>query len=92
MHQTVGNVLHTLLYGHPIQQAQEAATIVDNALATTMHTLRASVSRSLNFHSPGSLASHRDMFLNIPFQADLMALQQKHQLLIDDNLLRANSK
>ena len=92
MHQMVGNILCTLLYGHPIQHAQETATIVDNALVTTMHTLHASVSCSLNFHSPGSLAFHCDMFLNIPFQADLMALQQKCQLLIDDNLLCTNSK
>ena len=92
MHQTMGNVLRTLLHGHPINNELQAEAIVDNALATTMHTLRSSVSRSLNYHSPGSLAFHRDMFLNLPLQADLEAIRQRRQLLIDDNLRRQNEK
>jgi hypothetical protein len=92
MHQTVGNVLRTLLHGQNIQVAPHAETIVDNALATTMHTLRSAVSRTLNNHSPGALAFHRDMFLNIPLQANFEAIRQRRQLLINDNLRRANAK
>jgi hypothetical protein len=92
MHQTVGDVLRTLLHGHPVNNQQQAASLVDNALATTMHVLRSSVSRTLNNHSPGSLAFHRDMFLDIPFQANLEAIRQRRQLLIDENLRRQNSK
>ena len=32
------------------------------------------------------------MFLNIPLQADLQAIQQRQQLLIDQNLMKANAK
>ena len=32
------------------------------------------------------------MFLNIPFQADLQAIQQRRQLLIDTNLMKKNAK
>ena len=92
MHQTVGNVLRTLVHGLHLNHAEQANAIVDNSLATTMHTLRSSVSRSLNNHSPGSLAFHRDMFLNLPLQADLLAIQQRRQLLIDENLRRQNAK
>ena len=92
MHQTMGNILRTLLHGHPINNAQDANDIVDNALATTMHALRAGVSRTLNYNSPGALAFRRDMFLNIPLEADLHALHQRRQLLIDENLRKTNAK
>ena len=32
------------------------------------------------------------MFLNIPLIADIMAIQQNRQLIVDKNLLRANAK
>jgi hypothetical protein len=79
MHQTVGNVLRTLLYGEKIK-GNNAEEIIDNALATVTHTLRTAISRSLNFNSPGELAFKRHMFLNLPLQADLQALQNHRQL------------
>ena len=33
-----------------------------------------------------------DMIMNIPFQADLLAIQQRRQSIIDENLRRANNK
>ena len=92
VHQTVGNVLRTLLHGHTPKDDLEAEAIVDNALATTTHVLRSTATRSLSFQSPGSIAFHRDMFLNIPFLADLEALRQKRQLIIDENLRKANAR
>jgi hypothetical protein len=92
MHQTVGNVLRTLLHGHPPVNVQVAEDIVDQALATAMHATRTAVTRALSNHSPGQLAFHRDMFLNIPLIADLQAIQQRRQLLIDENLMKANAK
>ncbi len=73
MHQTVGNVLRTILYGEMVT-AENVNNIIDNALATVTHTLRTSISRSLNFNSPGELAFIIHMFLNLPLQADLQAL------------------
>ena len=91
MHQTVGNVLRTLLHGENVTAAT-AAAIVDNALATAMHATRAANSRALSGHSPGELAFHRHMFLDIPLQADLDALQQRRQVLVDRNLAKANQR
>jgi hypothetical protein len=80
------------MHGHPPQGVQHANQIVDNALATAMHVLRSSVSRTLNHHSPGSLVFHRDMFLDIPLLADFELIRQRRQLLIDHNLQRQNAK
>ena len=92
MHQTVGNILRTLLHGHDIGAQQDANTIIDNALATAMHATCTAVSKSLGGNSPGSLAFKRDMFLNVPLVADLHAIRQQRQLLIDENLRRQNEK
>ena len=92
MHQTVGNILRATLLGHPLDNEDEAKVIVDNALATAMHVMRAAVSMTLGKHSPGSIAFHRDMFLNIPLQADLLTIQQYRQILTDQNLLKANQR
>lgn len=70
----------------------EANNTVDRALATTMHVLQLSVSRMLNQHSPSALAFHPDMFLNLPLQADLQAIQQQQQIYINENLRRQNEK
>ena len=91
MHQTVRNVLRTLLHGHH-PTATEHNAIVDNALATVMHATRTAVSKSLGGNSPGSLAFRRDMFVNIPLLADLQAIRDNRQLLIDENLRRQNAK
>jgi transposase InsO family protein len=85
MHQTVGNILRTILHGEEVT-ATTANEIVDNALSTTIHALRLSVSRSLNFHSPGEIAFHRHMFLNVPIMADLEALDSRREALVRKNL------
>lgn len=92
MHQTVGNVLRTYLHGRTINDEDELNTIVEAALATAMHATRTNVSRSLHNSSPGSLVYHRDMFLNLPFEADLLALHQLRQQKINTNLLKQNKK
>lgn len=91
MHQTVGNILRTIIHGEPVTAAT-APAIVDEALATAMHALRAAVSRSLGNHSPGEIAFHRNMFLNLPIIADLQALQDKRQEIVQKNLARANQR
>ena len=88
----MGNVLRTYLHGRTLNDEDQLNTIVDAALATAMHATRTNVSRSLNNNSPGSLVYHRDMFLNLPFEADLLALHQIRQQKINSNLLKTNSK
>jgi hypothetical protein len=91
MHQTVGNILRTLLHGEPVK-AEVANDIVDNALATATHALRAAVSRLLGHHSPGEVAFHRHMFLNLPLLADLQALHDTRTEIMRRNLEIANQK
>eukprot|EP00957_Ditylum_brightwellii_P158402 12056364-Ditylum_brightwellii.AAC.1 len=49
---------------------QHAVQVVDNVLATATHALRCTVSSALGM-SPGALAFHPDMILNLPILANL---------------------
>ena len=92
MHQTMGNILRTLLHGqNPPQNLGQANELIDEALAICQHALRSSVQTTLS-SSPGSLVFNRDMFLNIPLVADWNALTTKREHLINANLRRQNAK
>jgi hypothetical protein len=91
MHQTVGNVLRTLLHSKPPQKKSDAKEFVDEALSIAMHAMRAGIHSTLG-SSPGSLVFNRDMFLNIPLIADWHAINQKREHLIHENLIRENQK
>mmetsp|Transcript_13464 Transcript_13464/g.37213 ORF Transcript_13464/g.37213 Transcript_13464/m.37213 type:complete len:170 (+) Transcript_13464:786-1295(+) len=92
VHTTVGSVLRTLVYLHTPHSTTEAEKLVDKALATAMHATRCAANSSLLNLSPGAIAFHRDMHLDIPLHADIIALQQNRQALIDKRLLDANAK
>ena len=91
MHQTVGNVLRTILHGNPPANLTRARDIVDQALATAMHAMRTTVATTLG-STPGALAFSRDMFLNVLLIADWQSIAKHRQQHIDDNLRRANKK
>jgi hypothetical protein len=91
MHQTVGNVLRTYLYGNPPTNMTQARDIIDQALATAMHAMRTTVATTLG-STPGALAFSRDMFLNIPLIADWKAITARREQHVNDNLRRANKK
>ena len=91
MHQTVGNVLRTLLYANPPHNLQEANDLVDSALATAIHALQTNVSSALGT-SPGALAFARDMFLNVPLTADWIAIHEHREQLVNENLRHQNNK
>jgi hypothetical protein len=61
MHQTVNNVLRTLVYTNPPCNMTKARDIIDDALATTMHAMQTTVATTLG-STPGALAFARDMF------------------------------
>jgi hypothetical protein len=69
MHQTVGNVLRTLLHSEPPQNITTAKEFVHEALSIAMHAMRAGIHTPLG-SSLGSLVFNRDMFLNIPLIAN----------------------
>ena len=69
MHQTVGNILQTLLHGNPPENVSKANELVDEALSTAQHAMCTSVHTTLG-SSPGALAFSRDMF---PFASQRLA-------------------
>jgi hypothetical protein len=91
MHQVVGNVLRTILYGHQPQNVADANALVDYALATSSYALRSSSHRSLGA-SPGAVTFHRDMLIDVPYVANMLLLRDKRQTLIDYNLRRENNR
>ena len=91
MHQTVGNVLRTIVHANPPQNMTQARDIIDDALATAMHAMRTTVATTLG-SAPGALAFSRDMFLNVPLIADWQAIARMHEHHVNENLRRANRK
>ena len=91
MHQTVGNILRTLLYSNPPQNMAQARDIIDSALATTMHAMRTTVATTLG-SKLGALAFSRDMFLNVPLVADWQTIAQNREQFINENLRRVNAR
>ena len=91
MHQTVGNILRTILHTNPPRTVTKAKELVDSALATAMHAMRASVSTTLGA-SPGALVFSQDMFLNIPLIADWHLIAQRQEQLVNESLRRQNMK
>jgi hypothetical protein len=91
-HRTIGQVIRTLVNLKPPNDSAAADALVDEALSTAMHVLRSTPNKSLGNYSPGALVFNRDMFLNIPLQADLLTLTRHRQAQIHNRLLRANAK
>jgi hypothetical protein len=90
VHQTIGNTLRTMLLVNPPNDILDANDLIDSVLATAMHATRASAHRSLMNRTPGALAFHRDMMLDIPLVADLITIQNSRQAIIDETLRKAN--
>jgi hypothetical protein len=55
MHQTLINVLRTLVHTNPPQNMTQARDVIDNALATAMHAMLTTVATTLG-STPGALA------------------------------------
>jgi hypothetical protein len=55
MHQTVNNVLRMLVHTNPPQNMTQAREIIDDALATAMHSMQTTVATILE-STPGALA------------------------------------
>ena len=91
MHQTVANILRTLLHGHKLKSESQANDMIDEALALAMYAMRSTVHTTLG-SSPGSIVFSRDMFLNIPLVADWHMLTKRREHLINYNLMRENKK
>jgi len=53
-----------------------AQRVIDDALASAMYATRVAVSRTMRT-SPGAIAFHRDMLLDVPLVVDYLFLQQR---------------
>ena len=85
MHQSVGNVLRTLIHGEPSENVTKTKDIIDTALSIAQHAMRTSVHTTLG-SSPGNLVFSRDMFLNVPIASDWHAITKKQELLDIDKI------
>ena len=72
-----------------IENYKEAEQVIDNALAAAMHATCCAVNHTMKT-TPGEMVYGRDMFIDIPVIADLIAIRDLRQLLIDQNLRRHN--
>ena len=61
------------------------------AIASTIYAFRATVHGTLKT-TPGAIVFNRDMLLNIPLVANLRAIRDHRQQIIDKQLRRANVK
>ena len=91
MHQQIGNVLRIRVHEYPPRTLGDAQALVDKQFAVASHSICSNVSEATGY-SPGALAFHRDMFLDVPYVADLLALRKHRQLKVDGNLHCVNSK
>jgi hypothetical protein len=85
-------ILRTFLHAQQPQNQQEANLLIEQALATAMHATRCAAHSSLQQYTPGSLVFRRNMYLDIPLLADILALQHLRQQGIDQRLLKTNAK
>jgi hypothetical protein len=91
MHQSIGNSLRVLSTLQPPQGIADANQLVDTAIANAIFASRASLHSTLKT-TPGGLAFHRDMIMDIPLITDLQTIQEHCQQLIDTRLIPANCK
>ena len=91
MHQAVGNSLRALTTMNPPDGIATATQLLDTALANVLFAACSAVHGTLQT-TPGTLAFHRDMILDIPVIADLHLLRERRQQLINTRLIAANRK
>jgi hypothetical protein len=91
MHQTLNNVLRTLVHTNLLTNMTQAWDIIDNALATAMHAMQVTIATIFG-STPGALAFAWDMFLNVPPIANWQAISHICKHHVDENLQHTNRK
>jgi hypothetical protein len=84
MHQTVANVLRTLVHTNPPQNMTQARDIIDITLASAMHAMQTTIATTLG-STLGALAFAQDMFLNMPLIADWQAIARTCEHHVNEN-------
>jgi hypothetical protein len=91
MHETITNVLKTLVHTNPPRNMTQARDIIDDVLAPAMHAMQTPVATTLGSTS-GALAFAGNTFLNVPLIADWQAIARNHEHHVSENLRHANRK
>jgi len=92
VHQTIGQILRTYVQLHPPQTNDDAVLLVDDAIHQAIFACRCISHSALNNASPGAVVFHRDMFMDLPYTANLLTLQHLRQQKIDLRLVKKNAK
>ncbi len=85
MHLQICNLLRIRAHEYPPQTLGDAQALVDEQLAVASHSNCSNMSLAMGY-LPGALAFHRDMFLDVPYVADLLAMCKCHQLSVNESL------
>ena len=72
-----------------IKTYEDVKKLMDKALTISMYVTQCDVNHTIK-NSPGKFIFTRDMFINAPVIADLIAIRQILQLFIDNNLMQHN--
>ena len=70
LHQTMRDILRVMLHNNPPYDENDANQIVDNVLATCVHSSRCAVNYIMQT-SPGALVFQRNMLMNVPLIVNL---------------------
>lgn len=76
IHQSVADILRVIMRTTKIASRKEANQVMDDALTTYQHTLQCAVNHTMKT-SPDNLVFWRDMFVDVPVHADLVAIQNR---------------
>jgi hypothetical protein len=76
---------------NPSEGLNDADALADATLANAMYAMRASYHSGIQT-TPGALAFHCNMVMNIPMISDLTLVHQNQQRLIDQHLIKSNRK
>ena len=79
------------MHVHNPQTVHQAKAVCDTALATSMHATHCVSHHALQHLTPGSFTFCWDMFFDLPFLTDILALQNTSQQLVDSRLLKEDS-
>jgi len=91
LHKTMADILRVMLHVDPPHNEPGATNIINNALATVVHTTQCAVNHTIQT-SPGGMVFNRDMMINVPLSSNLMAIGDRRQQLVNENLRRINAK
>jgi transposase InsO family protein len=91
-HKAMGQILRTIFDQEKPKNMDEMDKVIESAIAMTMRACRCAANTSLQGLPPAALVFGRDMHMNIPIVADIVAISQNRQLQTDLRLQRENRR